>query len=71
MFTDRPYDGFFRCFNWSEMHDLSERAAPASVFSNSFPTWTTSEVCAVRAHLAAPSHLYLVVYTYDLGVRRL
>ena len=71
MFTDRPCDGFFHCFHWSEMHDLSERAAPTSVFPDSLPTWTTSEVCAVCAHLAAPSHLYLVVYTYNLGVRRL
>ena len=71
MFTDRPCDGFFHCFHWSEMHDLSERAAPTSVFPDSLPTWTTSEVCAVCAHLAAPSHFYLVVYTYNLGVRRL
>ena len=25
----------------------------------------------MRARLTAPSHLYLVIYTYDLGVRRL
>ena len=51
------------------MHDPSERAAPASVFPGSLPTWTISEVCLVR--LTDPSHLCLVIYTYDLGVRRL
>ena len=52
------------------MHDPSECAAPKSVFHGRFPTWTISEVCSVRARLASPSHLYLVIYTYDLGVRR-
>ena len=61
----------FRCFHWCEMHNPSKRAAPTSVFPGSFPRWIISEVCSVHTLLTAPSHLYLVIYTYDLGVRRL
>ena len=53
------------------MHAPSDRAAPTSVLHGSFPTWTISEICSVRARLTAPSNLYLVICIYDLGVRRL
>ena len=43
------------------MHTPRERAVLTSVFPGSFPRWTISEVCSVRACLTAPTHLYLVV----------
>ena len=53
------------------MQASSERAIPECGFARNFPMWVKSEVCFVQACLAAPSHPYLVIYSYDLDVRGL
>ena len=61
----------FALFSQSDIHAPSEHAVPTVVFRDSFPIGTTSEVCSMYACLTASSHLDLVIYVYDLGVRRL
>ena len=53
------------------MHAPRERAVLTVVFRDIFPTGITSEVCSMHACLTASSHFDLVIYVYDLGVRRL
>ena len=61
----------FALFSLSDIHAPSEHAVPRVVSRGSFPIGTTSEVCSIYACLTASSHLDLVIYVYDLGVRRL
>ena len=70
MSTDRLYDGFsvvstgLKC---TILASVQLRRVFSMAVSQHGP-YLRSAQCE---RLASPSHLYLVIYTYDLGVRRL
>ena len=65
IFYNRPYNGF------SVVSTGLKSTLEARCFRRQFPNMDHYEVYSVRAHLTAHFHPYLVIYTYDLGVRRL